>query len=431
MKKTLLALSVLATLTAAARAEDGSVELYGVIDEGIAHIDHSASTSPSFIFTLNSFNIPAQSQGGVTAVVSGAASMSRFGIQGREDLGGGASAFFRLESAIDTSTGELGNNGLSVLNNANSLTTISGASSINGQFFARAAYAGLSAGDWGSVEFGRTPAFSLEQTAEFDPLHGSGLYSSIGFSGTIGGGLGITENARLDNSIKYEDRLGNASFGVQYKVGQTGDSDASEVGSVLEGMLAYRSGPLSLEGTASQSKNTPALGFKLFTNDVSLRVSDTFGYMLTGKYDLTPQAAFELGFERTVQNSPSSSNNWGTQITSYYGMNLAGLVTAKPFATTWGGAPIRTIWLGGGYKFTASVKLDVAYYNVNNGGNNHNDQYTIQQLSFMPDYQFSKRFDTYAGLMFSRYSGPYLAQYSPPPLATSNAIFGAGLRLRF
>jgi predicted porin len=431
MKKSLVALAGLAVLVSVARADDSSVEIYGLIDEGIAHIDHSLSTSPTFIFTLNSYNIPAQNQGGVTAIVSGAASMSRFGLQGHEDLGGGASAFFRLESAIDTSTGELGNNGQSVLNNANSLSTISGASSINGQFFARAAYAGLSAPGWGSVEIGRTPAFSLEQTAEFDPLHGSGLYSSIGFSGAIGGGLGITENARLDNSIKYENRIGDVGLGLQYKVGQTNDSDASEVGSVLEGMLAYRSGPLSLEATASQAKNTPALSFKLFTNDVGLRVSDTFGYMLTGKLDVTEQATLDLGFERTVQNSPSSSNNWNTQISSYYGMSIAGLVTAKAFSTSWGGAPVRTIWLGGGYKFTPVLTLDIGYYNVNNGGNNHNDQYTIQQLSFMPDYHFSKRADVYAALMFSHYSGPYLQQYSPPTLATSNAIYGVGLRFRF
>jgi predicted porin len=430
MKKSLLALAALSALATVARAE-GSVELYGVVDEGVAHIDHSLPASPSFIFTLNSYNIPAQNQGGVTALVSGAASMSRLGIQGHEDLGGGMSALFRLETAVNTSTGELGNNGQSVLNNANSLTTISGASSINGQFFARAAYAGLADDKFGSVVFGRTPAFSLEQTAEFDPLHGSGLYSPIGFSGQIGGGLGITETARLDNSIRYENKVGDVGFGLQYKIAQTGSSDASEVGSVLEGMLAYHGGPLTLEATASQAKNTPALSFKLFTNDVGLRVSDTFGYMLTAGYPINTQASLNAGFERTVQNSPSSSNNWSTQITSYYGMSIAGLVTAKAFATTWGGAPVRTVWFGGGYKATGQISIDAAYYNVNNGGNNHNDQYTIQALSLMPDYHFSKRTDVYAAFMLTHYSGPYLAQYSPPTLASANAIYGVGLRVRF
>lgn len=431
MKKSLWVLAVSALIGTAARADGGAVQLYGIIDEGLAHIDHSLPPNSSFVFSLNSYNIPAQKQGGVTALVSGAASMSRVGIQGSEDLTGSVRGFFRVESALDTSTGVIANNGQSVLENANSLTTISGASSINGQFFSRAAYVGISDAAWGSLEAGRTTAFSLDQTSEFDPLHASGLYSPIGFSGGIGGGLGITENARLDNSVRYENTVGGVSFGAQYKIPQTGSGDAGGVGSVLEGMLAYRNGPLSLDATASRARNTPALTFKLFTNDVGLRVSDTYGYMLTGKYQVLPQLALDLGYEHTVQNAPSSSNDWSTQINSYYGMSLAGLVTAKAFSPTWGGAPVKVVWAGGGYKASEAVTVDLAYYNVDNGGNNHNDQYTIQQVSVMPDYHFSKRMDSYVALMWSHYGGQYLLQQSPIVLATSNLIYGIGLRYRF
>ena len=41
----------------------------------------------------------------------------------------------------------------------------------------------------------------------------AGLYSPIGYSGTIGGGLGITENSRLDNSLRYDNKIGDVSFG--------------------------------------------------------------------------------------------------------------------------------------------------------------------------------------------------------------------------
>jgi predicted porin len=153
--------------------------------------------------------------------------------------------------------------------------------------------------------------------------------------------------------------------------------------------------------------------------------------MLTGKYDFTPEFALKAGYEHTVQSTPSSSNDWNTQITTYYGMSIAGLVTAKAFDPTWGNAPVTTAWIGEGYKYSENVVLDAGYYNVNNGGNNHNDQYTIQALSFMADYYFNKRTDVYIGLMFTHYSGPYLEQQSPPTLVTSNAIFGTGLRLKF
>jgi hypothetical protein len=117
-------------------------------------------------------------------------------------------------------------------------------------------------------------------------------------------------------------------------------------------MVAYHAGPLSVEAAASKAKNTPALSYKLFTNDVGLRVSDSFGFMVTGKYDVTSRFAVSAGFEHSDHTIPSGSNNWSAQITSYYNMPLAGLVTAKAFDPTWGDAPIRTVWAGAGFKVT-------------------------------------------------------------------------------
>jgi general bacterial porin, GBP family len=436
MMKSVFAFAALCLSSAFAYAEGAaaagpSVEVYILIDDSVAHIDHSLPTSDVHTFGFNSYNIPAQDQGGRWALVSGAASMSRYGIQGSEVFSNGMSFFARAEGALNTATGEIANNGRSVLNNANELSTISSASAINGQAFSRALYIGLSDSRFGSIEAGRTVAFSTEQSSEFDPLHSAGLYSPIGYSGTIGGGLGITENSRLDNSVRYDNKIGGFSFGLQYKIPQTDSSDARSVGSDLEGMVAYHGGPWSVELAGSQAKNTPALSYKLFTNDVGLRVSNSTGFMLSGKYEFGKTAAVSAGVEHTEQTTPAASNNWSTQITSYYGMPLAGLVTAKAFDPAWGGAPITVVWLGGGYYFTAAFHVDVGYYNVDNGGNNHNDQYTIQQFSVMPQYKFNKNFDVYAGLLYSHYSGPYLAQYSPPTLATSNLLYGIGLRGRF
>ena len=194
--------------------------------------------------------------------------------------------------------------------------------------------------------------------------------------------------------------------------------------------MAYRGGPLSLELAGSETRNTPALSYKLFTNDVGLRVSNTFGFMLGGKYDLTPNAAIYAGVEHTDQTIPSGSNNWSAQITSYYAMPIAGLVTAKAFYSTWGDAPIRVLWAGADYRFTDAFLLSVGYYNVNNEANSHNDQYTNQQFAIMPDYKFNERFDVYAGLMIAHYSGAYLTQFSPITLATGNVLYGIGLRAK-
>ena len=182
--------------------------------------------------------------------------------------------------------------------------------------------------------------------------------------------------------------------------------------------------------TGSKTKNTPTLSYKLFTNDVGLRVSDSTGFMLGAKYAIRPKAAIYAGVEHTDQTIAASLNDWSTQISSYYNMPIAGLVTAKAYNSTWGEAPIRTLWVGGDCHFTENMYLEVGYYNVNNGGDNHNNQYTNQQFSLMPSYIFSKHFDVYAGLIFTHYTGPYFAQYSPPALASNNVLYGIGFRAR-
>ncbi len=428
-RKRLLWLVVIGAPVAVAQA-DGSMEIYAVLDDSVAHIEHSLPTSDVHTFGFNSYNVPGEDQGSRWAIVSGAEQMSRYGLQAKETFRNGFSAFAKLEGAMNTASGQIANNGRSVLNNANDLTTISSASSINGQAFSRAEYVGVGAPLVGSIELGRTIAFSTEQVSEFDPLHASGLYSPIGYSGTIGGGLGITENGRFDNSIRYEDKLGDVSFGLQYKLGQTDSSDAADVGTAIEGMLGYRHGPLSLELAGSETRNTPALSYKLFTNDVGLRVSNTSGFMLGGKFELGSKAGIYAGVEHTDQNVPSSSNNWSTQISTYYDMPIAGLVTAKAFGSTWGAAAIRVLWAGVDYQFTPSWSVNAGYYNVNNGGNNHNDQYTIQQFAILPNYKFNERFDAYAGVMIARYSGPYLTQFLPITIASGNVLYGIGFRAR-
>jgi predicted porin len=420
----------MSAIAGAARAAETSFEIYAVLDDSVAHIDHSLPTSDVHTFGFNSYNIPGADQPSRWAVVSGAEQMSRYGLQGSESFSNGFSGFFRLEGAVNSATGQIANNGRSVLNNANDLSTISSASAINGQAFSRAQYVGIAYPLFGSIQVGRTVAFSTEQVSEFDPLHASGLYSPIGYSGTIGGGLGITENSRLDNSIRYENKIGDISLGVQYKVGETDSSEAADVGSVLEGMVAYRAGPFSVELAGSKSRNTPSLSYKLFTNDVGLRVSDSDGFMLTGKYDVTSKIAISAGFEHTDQTIPSSSNNWSAQITSYYNMPLAGLVTAKAFASTWGQAPIRVYWVGAGFRVTDAFTVSAGYYNVDNEANSHNDQYTISQFGLIPSYALNERFDVYAGLLLSHYTGAYMNQFAPITLASSNVLYGIGIRAK-
>ena len=94
MKKSLIALAALATVATAAQAQS-SVTLYGIVDMGIM----SSKTDGA---------------GNVLAAQSGALSTSRWGVRGTEDLGGGLTAAFNLESEIAADAGTAGGIGILV-----------------------------------------------------------------------------------------------------------------------------------------------------------------------------------------------------------------------------------------------------------------------------------------------------------------------------
>lgn len=97
----------------------------------------------------------------------------------------------------------------------------------------------------------------------------------------------------------------------------------------------------------------------------------------------------------------------------------------------YGAAKVTTTWFGGTYALSPSFDVSTAYYNINNAAIavKGDGQYTIAAYSVLADYHFSKMSDAYAGLMSLNYSGDYMTAHST--LATSNAIYGAGLRVRF
>ncbi|EEF22565.1 conserved hypothetical protein, partial [Ricinus communis] len=114
MKKSLIAIAVLAATSSAAFAQS-NVTIYGILDAGITSERGGA-------------------QGNVTKVTSGAASASRLGFKGTEDLGGGLSAVFKLEAGVKVDDGALDNT--------------------NSVLFNREAYVGLSSKEAGSLLIG-------------------------------------------------------------------------------------------------------------------------------------------------------------------------------------------------------------------------------------------------------------------------------------
>ncbi|URV28650.1 porin [Burkholderia gladioli] len=184
-----------------------SVTLYGILDTGLEYLDNAASSKG----TTHS----------VTRLSSGNMSGSRWGITGREDLGGGTRAFFLLESGINIDTG---------------------ASLQGGREFGRLAYVGIADERLGTVSLGRQGGLFLDWVSEYNPLKNA-VYA-----------IKMQDPAfsdRLDNTVRYEKRFGGLTAIAQYSFGYDsvtyGAQPAGDTryARVIEAGLRYKDGPFS------------------------------------------------------------------------------------------------------------------------------------------------------------------------------------------
>ena len=92
MRKHVLAVALTIAFPAAfaQTAVMNGIELYGIVDMGYEYVDNGVSAN---------------------RIQSGMSTGSRWGLRGREDLGGGYAALFTLEGRIEVDTGQVQNNG--------------------------------------------------------------------------------------------------------------------------------------------------------------------------------------------------------------------------------------------------------------------------------------------------------------------------------
>jgi hypothetical protein len=224
MKKLNLALVLAGALTGAAQAQS-AVEVYGIVDMGVAREFGDVLSS-----TIAHGN----------KITSGAQSGTRLGFKGKEDLGNGLSALFVLETGIAADRGGFN----------------------QGNGFARQSFVGLQ-GDFGTLTLGRqyTSYFlTLNQVA--DPfasgLAGNAQNLMLPPSGTTA--ITTTDRAiRMDNAIKYATPLfENFSAEIAYGFGEiAGNSDASRV---ITGSVGYDSKPLNVRLAYYEKNNATDTG---------------------------------------------------------------------------------------------------------------------------------------------------------------------------
>ena len=163
MKKSLIALAVFGAFSGAAFA-DGSVQLYGLIDLGVTHYTGLAQGNAKGATA----STPTVSSTGLS---SGVQSGSRIGLKGTEDLGGGVSALFDVETGFCAA-------GLSQDQKVGVGGNPAGGYCTGGGFMQRQSYVGLT-GNFGAVMAGRMYTNDFNNEAAMDPF-GYGLNGNIG-----------------------------------------------------------------------------------------------------------------------------------------------------------------------------------------------------------------------------------------------------------
>jgi predicted porin len=176
----MLAASIASGLYMNGAAAQSNVTLYGIVDTAVAHMTNADAGGHS-----------------VTRVASLTGSLpSRIGVRGAEDLGGGLSAVFALESGFNPDTGSIGQ---------------------GGRLFGRQAWVGLK-GAWGTIQVGRVMNMTYYAAIKSDVL-GPNLFSINSIDLYL-------PNARSDNAIAFRGDFSGFMVGASYSLGR----DASAAG---------------------------------------------------------------------------------------------------------------------------------------------------------------------------------------------------------
>jgi predicted porin len=410
------------------------ITLYGTIDIGLQFETHGAPFSD--YYTPGSTNI-IQKDGreSILGATSSNVGQSKIGLKGREPITGGWSGVFDVETYYNPQSGQLSdslksltaNNGLTA---GRQTTNNDGASA--GQAF-QIAYVGLSSPTFGTVTFGRQLQLVAAAINVYDPNLAAPAYSLLGASGAYQG-AGSTEDKRLDSTLKYSISYADlVHFAALYKFNQANGSDGGQAfqadigaqyaGFSIDGLYSKINDAVSASSlSATQVTGLAKLGYSV-GNSVSATISDNTTLAVMASYRLAPiPVKISGGYEHIQYANPATAVAAGT--TGIGGYVLAYVnVQSGPKSTYLNDRKLDVYWGGVRYTVIPSLDLTAAYYGYKqnaygtgaNAGCSTDKSNTcsgsFEAFSFDADYRFTKKFDGYAGIMYSGVSDGLASGY--------------------
>ena len=354
-----------------ASAPKSSVQLYGIVDVAYRHTNNEGA-----------------GKDGLTKMIDGGMSQSRWGINVEEDLGGGSKALVVLENRLNADDG-----------------------SVSTPFF-QLSYLGLQ-GPYGRLTAGR------QWNVLFDVV--TSTYASFPYSPYMEAykpELGMATGARTSNMLKYTFATPDRSFvgSLQYSFDENNDTKALEAG--LPASAAQV--PAYVAGTLGGGAWKTAGGYLRYSAS-GFAVGG--GYMRTTLPGGTDVDAWTLG--GSYRTGP-----W--YFSTGYGLNKAKYATVtnpiQGFRNLVDGAILGQFWagqtnggfqpgdankrqlfkLGVGYQLTPQLNLGAHYFRGKQSGGVKNGGASNGNVNFyvaVADYAFSKRTDAYFGVDHTSISG--------------------------
>lgn len=302
MKRTTLALA-LTSITGLASAQS-SVTVYGVADS---------------MFSRGSGSLTSKS-----ALGSGGNMTSRIGFRGVEDLGGGLSAGFNLESQVFLNTGE--GQGSNTNNQPSGATTGPGAT------FARRSTVSLM-GPWGEVRLGRDFTAHYRNRVEVDPFGNASVGASQAFAGSIGGVV----STRASNMVGYflpSSKEGLYGQVQHYMGGNPSGTPTEDDGTGQTARLGYVAGPLNVSLASGRTKYaTTATAGDITSTNLGVQYDLGTVKLTTGFYQDSVKRTVKLKADGWILGAIWKIGSGDVKAAvSEYGTNAAGEPTVKKIA---------------------------------------------------------------------------------------------------
>ena len=382
---------------AQASTSTSSVQLYGIVDVAYRHTNNEGA-----------------GKDGLSKMIDGGMSQSRWGINVDEDLGGGSKALVVLENRLNADDG-----------------------SVSTPFF-QLSYVGLQ-GPYGRLTAGR------QWNVLFDVV--TSTYASFPYSPYMEAykpELGMAMGGRTSNMLKYTFATPDRSFvgSLQYSFDENNDTKALEAGLPASAaqVPAYVAGTLNGGAwqTAGGYLRYAANGFALgggFMRTTLPGGTDVDAWTLGGSYRTGPWY-FSTGYglnkaKYAAVTSPVQDFRNGVD-RAILGRFWSGQTNGgfQP-----GDADKRQLFkVGVGYQLTPQLNLGAHYFRGKQSGGVKNGGASNGNVNFyvaVADYAFSKRTDAYFGVDHTSISGGSAIVLDAASGARSRTGVTMGIRHRF